>query len=126
MDNSGSAQQEPKRIYTDFSHSVARRDWYPVIERLHDEIYNYAEQVHVVHDFRNVEYRMMTTSLKHAVTLALNIPPNAITYTVLTDSYLIEFVGKIVYRLVPNSSKKIHFAKTMEAVEHIIATSKPD
>jgi len=123
-DNLSNVQKEAKRIYTDFGTSLDRRDWMKAIEAVHQEVKAYDGPVHVVHDFRNIEYRMMTTSLKHAVQVAMNIPDNVATYTVVTNNSLVEFVGRMVYRMVPKSNKKIYFAPSMEVVEEIIANNQ--
>ncbi len=111
---------DQQTIFTDFGTSVSRLDWMKTIEDVHERAAAQEGMVHVIHDFRSVNYRMMTTSLRHAVQIAKSIPSNVATYIVLTENRLIEFVGTTVKRLVPTASQKIHFAPSLDVVRAII------
>lgn len=120
-ENQAELDGNAKTIFTVFDHTVKRMDWVQVIADVHQQARVHPGTVHIIHDFRPIQYRMMPTSLRHALQLARNIPENIGAYIVLTNSRLIEFVGQTVINLLPQQQHKISFTSTPEAAEKIIA-----
>ncbi len=112
---------DERTIYTVFNEKVKRLDWVKIIANIHEQAKSHPDTVHIVHDFRSVQYRMMTTSLRHALQTARNIPDNVGAYIVLTNNHLMEFVGNMVCNLVPMVRHKIHFVSCEDSARKIIA-----
>ncbi|MCA9912925.1 MAG: hypothetical protein KC496_06235 [Anaerolineae bacterium] len=110
-----------KTIYTVFDETVRRICWMQIISDVHQQAKQYPDTIHIIHDFRTVQYRMMPTSLRHALQLAKDVPENVGTYIILTNNRLIEFVGQTVINLMPHTQHKIAFTTTREAADQIIS-----